>query len=207
MGYRTPDLFFVIPSRASISTISQRFKHAPMRTFTSSSPAAHPCRHRFADIEGLHEGNQSYMLDAHSANSGLLYHPYLTAFRGLVEQNVKSNTQNIAESAVMQNQYAHVLATNGTSPTSPPEYLRALEHPSTCASKARTDNIHPHQRERHTPRERDRDLRAWVDARRRDGAGVRFGCDGGSAGEGCAAQPVSDGWGGVREENEYYCRL
>ncbi|KAF5326824.1 hypothetical protein D9619_004183 [Psilocybe cf. subviscida] len=32
----------------------------------------HPCLHRFTDIEGLHEGNQSYMLDVHSANPGLL---------------------------------------------------------------------------------------------------------------------------------------
>ncbi|KAF5326796.1 hypothetical protein D9619_004044 [Psilocybe cf. subviscida] len=54
------------------STISQRFNHSPMRTFGSSSPTAHPCRHRFADIEELHEGNQSYMLDMHSANPGLL---------------------------------------------------------------------------------------------------------------------------------------
>ncbi|KAF5326797.1 hypothetical protein D9619_004045 [Psilocybe cf. subviscida] len=42
------------------------------------------------------------------------------AFRALVEENVKSNVKKIAESAVMQDHYAYVLATNGPGPTSPP---------------------------------------------------------------------------------------
>ncbi|KAF5326831.1 hypothetical protein D9619_004184 [Psilocybe cf. subviscida] len=87
-----------------------------------------------------------------------------------------------------------------TTPTSSPPTALVPLHPrapsSLRASKSRTDDIHrSHQREQHAPRERDENLRAWV--------GVRFGRVSGSAGEGITSETVSEGLGGVKEENGY----